>query len=565
MRKRRWFGGLVLVLAATVGLMVALDGDVVGMVHGRASATSQRHAAIPAADLERAGPGLAYFAFGDFSSLDTDTLRVSAAPWTLTSALLALQETGGDPATVSPRHVEAALRRWGFLYPERIGNWPSNTLPPAQPAQPLGQNLGHAERLLPPMALTIGNLGCAACHAGVMYDARGRPDPDRAWLGTPNTSLNLGAYTRGLYRAMRDQGGDDARVWAAIDRLYPDLDPRERLTLRFVVLPELRRRTAELGAAGADDLLPFVSGTPGATNGFDSLRRRLGLIPTGEHVPLSALNSIPELGDRVMRSRLLNTGAYGVPGESDARPLTRDDLDDEHLQDLAGIVAYFTVPSMGVTPEAAASHIGDVAGIMHWLRDYRPQPFPARVDRTVAANGHTLYAANCERCHGRYDDSLERPRLVAFPNWEGDVGTDRVRAAQFTPQVAGAINRSSYGRHLDVRVAQRYSAPPLAGLWSSAPYLHNGSIPTLWQLMTPAERAVEFPVGGHALDFTAIGIALHCDAQRHCRYPSGYTPFSEPVVFDTRRPGLANAGHEREFDGMSDADKRALIEYLKLL
>jgi len=566
MRKRWIFGGLALACTAVLGVLAALDGDVDGMMHGRASATSQRHAALSPDDLERVGPGLAYFALGDFSALDTDTLRVSAAPWVLTTTLLALQETGGDPATVSARHVEAALRRSGFLYPATIGNWPLPTpLPPAQPGQPLGQNIGHARRLLPPIALTIGNLGCAACHAGVMYRADGRPDPARAWLGTPNTSLNLGAYTRSLYRAMREQGVDDARLWLAIDRLYPDLEPRERMTLRFVVLPELRRRALALEAAGADDLLPFNSGTPGATNGFDSLRRRLDLIAPGERVETSALNSIPDLGDRIMRTRLLNTGAYGVPGKPDARPLARADVDDAHLHDLAGIVAYFTVPSMGVTPEAAQSHIGDAEKILHWLRDYRPQPFPGELDRTLAVRGRTLYATGCADCHGRYDDSLERPRLQTFPNWEGDVGTDPVRAMQFTPQVAAAVNDSVYGRHLSVRVARRYSAPPLTGLWSSAPYLHNGSVPTLWQLMTPGQRAIEFPVGGHALDFAQAGLALECDAQRRCRYPDGYAPFSEPVMFDTRRPGLGNGGHEREFEGLDDADKRALIEYLKRL
>ncbi|MET3931150.1 hypothetical protein L3D22_07855 [Lysobacter soli] len=565
MRKRRLFGGLALAGAAILGVLVALDGDMGGMIHGRASAVSERHASLSPADLERVGPGLAYFALGDFSALDTDTLRVSAAPWVLTSTLLALQETGGDPATVSTHHVEAALRRSGFLYPSTIGNWPQSTLPPAQAGQPLGQNIGHARRLVPPMALTIGNLGCAACHAGVMYRADGRPDPSRAWLGTPNTSLNLGAYTRSLYRAMREQGVDDVRLWSAIDRLYPDLEARERMTLRFVVLPELRRRAIALEAAGADDLLPFNSGTPGATNGFDSLRRRLALIPPGERVEGSALNSIPDLGDRVMRTRLLNTGAYGVPGKPDPRPLARADVDEAHMHELAGIVAYFTVPSMGVTPEAAQSHIGDTEKILHWLRDYRPQPFPGATDQALAMRGRTLYAAACAGCHGTYDDSLEHPRLQTFPNWEGDVGTDRVRATQFTPQVASAVNESAYGRHLDVRVAPRYSAPPLTGLWSSAPYLHNGSVPSLWQLMNPDQRAIEFPVGGHALDFAQAGLALVCDAQRRCRYPDRYVPFSEPEMFDTRRPGLGNGGHEREFEHLDDEAKHALIEYLKRL
>jgi hypothetical protein len=47
------------------------------------------------------------------------------------------------------------------------------------------------------------------------------------------------------------------------------------------------------------------------------------------------------------------------------------------------------------------------------------------------------------------------------------------------------------------------------------------------------------------------------------RHPAGYTPWSTPETYDTRRPGLGNRGHEREFAGLSDAEKRALIEYLK--
>jgi hypothetical protein len=100
-----------------------------------------------------------------------------------------------------------------------------------------------------------------------------------------------------------------------------------------------------------------------------------------------------------------------------------------------------------------------------------------------------------------------------------------------------------------------YMAPPLANIWSTAPYLHNGSIPTLWALMNPELRPAKFYVGGHALDFTDVGIS----------YPEGYQPWSKPVLYDTSLDGQSNKGHEWQFQPLSQDDKRALIEYLKVL
>ena len=110
-----------------------------------------------------------------------------------------------------------------------------------------------------------------------------------------------------------------------------------------------------------------------------------------------------------------------------------------------------------------------------------------------------------------------------------------------------------------------YSAPSLSGVWLSAPYFHNGSVPTLWALMNPDERPVSFPLGGHKLDFDKVGIALEVAENGEALYPTGYEPWSVPVIFDTRLPGLSNNGHEQPFDELSKDEKRALLEYLKTL
>ena len=105
----------------------------------------------------------------------------------------------------------------------------------------------------------------------------------------------------------------------------------------------------------------------------------------------------------------------------------------------------------------------------------------------------------------------------------------------------------------------------LTGVWMSAPYLHNGSVPTMRQLLTPEERPARFMVGGHRLDFRTLGIAGAVDADGVYAYPRSYAPWSKPVVIDTRAPGLSNRGHEADVVGLSESEKTALIEYLKLL
>jgi mono/diheme cytochrome c family protein len=194
---------------------------------------------------------------------------------------------------------------------------------------------------------------------------------------------------------------------------------------------------------------------------------------------------------------------------------------------------------------------------MEWITNYAPQPYPAQIDRTLAATGQGIYVADCARCHGTYDAALDRPALTSFPNWEGDVGTYLGPPLELTQEVADAVNGSGYAPYLAVRPVRVRTAPPLTGLWASAPYLANGSVPTLWHLMRPEARPREFAIGGHALDMDRVGIAL--------APPVGYAPWADTGVIDTTVEGFSNAGHAAPFDQLSEADKDALLEYLKLL
>ncbi len=93
-----------------------------------------------------------------------------------------------------------------------------------------------------------------------------------------------------------------------------------------------------------------------------------------------------------------------------------------------------------------------------------------------------------------------------------------------------------------------YWASPLEGIFASAPYFHNGSVRTLWDVMTPpAERAKTFRTG--STEFDVEGVGLRSEG---------------PFVYDTAEPGKGNGGHAFGTD-LPRADRAALIEYLKSL
>ncbi|MEM9502123.1 MAG: hypothetical protein AAF941_09780 [Pseudomonadota bacterium] len=488
--------------------------------------------------------GAAAFVGAGFGGISLEALETNAIPWKLTAAALVLDEQTRNPNAHSDLAVlRKILTRFGFLYPERIEGI-SGELDLTLGAKPLGMTHGD----IAPIGgakVEIANLGCASCHSGVGYDANGDPDPTLAFPGMPNTSLDLESYTQAIFVALREHG-DNPALLETVDALFPEISWRERLSLQWIVLPLARQRLADL--EGQESPLPFPNGLPGATNGVAALKQQFGTPLLGGGPQDRGFVSIPELALRDRRSRLLADGAYAVPsGAADPRAL-------------AAITSFFTVPSMGVHPHEARSHQAEAEAIFAWLAKYRPQPFPQPVSKEEARDGLRVYQGECASCHGRFEWTGEQPALADFPDWIGDVGTDPLRAQTFDRALAEAIGGTSYAELIDVRIGDGYAAPPLAGLWASAPYLHNGSIHSLEALLDPDRRLSRFKVGGHALDLESIGVRVENDGQ----YPAGYTAFSTPQWVDTSEPGMGNVGHEYGSE-LSKTDRRALIEFLKLL
>ena len=138
-----------------------------------------------------------------------------------------------------------------------------------------------------------------------------------------------------------------------------------------------------------------------------------------------------------------------------------------------------------------------------------------------------------------------------------DVGTDPRRAEMFTEKQAEGFNKflaeleaAGYEppKEFGVRSTGKYWAATLAGVWARSPYLHNGSVRTMQELLTaPAQRAKNFHRGTQDYDANQMG------------YADGGA-----YVFDTTTPGNSNSGHDYG-TRLSGEQKRDLMEYLKTL
>src|SRR5262249_32848517 len=243
-------------------------------------------------------------------------------------------------------------------------------------------------------------------------------------------------------------------------------------------------------------------------NGVAALKRQFGLLDLGHVAREVGFTSIPDLGSTVFRSSLLYDGLYAPPFDQPLMTLLGSDITAGHAMKLAHIIAFFTVPAMGVSPDKAEEVLPRIEAVMNFLETYRPPRYPGALDRALSEEGREIYATHCSQCHGRYQRRTSGDEeLVEFPNRfvpQDEMRTDPERWQTIDAKLLQAISASAMGKYVTPHRAAGYVAPPLSGLWATAPYLHNGSVPTLWHLMHPDQRPNRFLVGGHRLDLIRV-------------------------------------------------------------
>ena len=202
------------------------------------------------------------------------------------------------------------------------------------------------------------------------------------------------------------------------------------------------------------------------------------------------------------------------------------------------------------------------------VQHLRPPRYPYGIDEALAAQGKTLFHSpevGCSGCHGKYDGRGN----VDWPGVHVDVGTDRARLEIVTPQFVSAFDQSPIADEGTLSRSRGYAATPLTGVWANFPYLHNGSVPTLQQLLGPAsERPRIFDVrAARHFDRERVGQQLYVDPSHAGMPPAALLQlFKENRDwFNVDRPGCGNQGHDMWPRIRTDANRRALLEYLKTL
>jgi mono/diheme cytochrome c family protein len=227
-----------------------------------------------------------------------------------------------------------------------------------------------------------------------------------------------------------------------------------------------------------------------------------------------------------------------------------------------GLMQFMLVKENG--PEQFQEWESDFRDVEAFLSELPVPKYPLPIDDQRAAAGKIVFEEHCSRCHGTYGPDGKYPELTVALE---EVGTDPVRYEALTDR-----HRKSYAgswfaeveRHPTKVEVEGYVAPPLDGIWASAPYFHNGSVPTLAQVIDPDKRPKKWRRNRLGIDLQQIGLSVDPIEEDQKSKPPRLAPAERRWIFDTFRPGKSNQGHDFG-KGLTDAQASDLLEYLKTL
>jgi len=361
-----------------------------------------------------------------------------------------------------------------------------------------------------------------------------------------------------LQKLLDDQKLAQSPLEKIVDAADRESVLRQTLEDIYVTVRLLKGRAAFLQKIGAlrERNLPTTAGGPGRVDDFGNARNLLLDVEYAR--PTTAPCSI---------SHLWGTGDLSW---SDWDNNTTSSLGRSMATALAGGAAFDPDSFLSTVPPRNLYELDELS------RKITPPTWPeaifGKVDPVKSQRGAEVFQQRCVKCHvtdsGPLPDSLyDLDEIGTDPrralNFAENVG-DRPYAEALRDVIANYMKRAyeqsgidaaesekmEAGRPNQWRPTGKYGARPLRAIWATAPYLHNGSVPTLHDLLRPADqRPKSFPVGQREYDPVKLGFVTKLDG----------TP---KFLFDTSQDGNANTGHEFGTD-LSEEDRVALLEYLK--
>ena len=366
-------------------------------------------------------------------------------------------------------------------------------------------------------------LNCATCHAGQYREAPGAAA--RIVLGMPAHQMDLQGYARFLSACAHDPRFNAETLVAAMQK-HPDFGFFDGLTYKWLVVS----RTKD-GILERDPRIAWFGTRPPQGPGrVDTFNPYKAMFASETHFDTDTTvgtADLPSLWNQRMRQGLW----LHWDGNNNSV---------EERNKSAAIGA-------GATPDSL--DLAALDRIAAWILDLRPPAFPSvRVDQTRATAGKAIYQQHCASCH-----EIGQPRVGQVTDI-ADVGTDPERLNSFTPELVAQMNTIGTGkpwRFSHFRKTNYYAGMPLDVVWLRAPYLHNGSVPTLRALLFLDDRPARFYRAYDVYDWQAVGFVS-----------AGPEAEKQGVVFDTSVRGNGNGGHTYGRD-LSVSDRESLIEYLK--
>jgi hypothetical protein len=362
---------------------------------------------------------------------------------------------------------------------------------------------------------------CSLCHTGT---CRSSPsDTPKVILGAPAHTLDLEAFQHFLFACASDPRFKSANVLKAINQVH-ETSWFEGLVYRFMIIPVTKHGLLEQKMAYSwQDSRP--------TEGR-------GRVDTFNPTKINVFH-MPDDG---------SIGTVDLPQIWNQRPRENLFLHWDGNNNKLEERNYAAAMAVGATPQSVIP--ASFREVTDFLLDLQPPPFPFPIDRTKAERGKAIYESKCAACH-----AFGSPQTGQVTPIES-IATDRHRLDSFTVALADRFHTfiTAPFKFDAYRKTNGYSNTPLDGIWARAPYLHNGSVPSLWDLLEPVgKRPAVFYTGYDVYDPRNLGfITSGPDAER------------EGFMYETCMPGNSNAGHTFGVD-LKDNDKWDLIEFMKTL
>jgi mono/diheme cytochrome c family protein len=375
-------------------------------------------------------------------------------------------------------------------------------------------------------------VNCALCHTATVRTAPG--DLPMVFPGGPAHQVGAQEYARFLYAAASDPRFTADTILDEIARSV-HLSLPDQLLYRLVLIPETRQVLLRLGG----EVSPH---RPDWGRGRTDLMRlaRFTLLQQPPDTSIGAADAMPLW-------HLKRREAHGYQWD-------RSNASLQETVRAAALISGASTRWMDTdTVMWTRSHPlqpSSLRQVFDYVSDLPPPKYPFPLDRSLAAAGAATYTTACAACHEANGARAETP----IP--PGELGTDRSRLDAWSAKSATAFNDFGKGHHWQFSTFREpssgYIAPPLDGVWLNAPYLHNGSVPTLSDLLEPpASRPTRFWRGSDLYDPMRVGFINDGPDVRRLG-----------TLFDVSLPGNGNGGHTYG-TMLSVNEKRALLEYLK--